>query len=219
LSRRRSSKDEREVLVIAGEDSNDRRVVTHLIEEFCPRFAGHVLEIRDPVRLKSATGPTLTRRVQTLVNKAKARALREDAVLAGLVVHEDLDAVADTSYERVRSAIADQLTRQSPCDAALALAAWETESWLLLFPEAFPRLHSGWRLPESLRGRDTGRLNEPKELLRRRLGAPAYRESDGPSIMAEARAAGLLRKAAKTGSPSGTNSSYQDFLRELDQWA
>lgn len=200
-------------LVIAGEDGNDRQVLCELIRESCPRLTANLLEIRDPVRLKTATGPNLTIRVRTLVNKARARAIRDDAVLAGILVHEDLDAAAAGSYAAVRAAISGELARQSDCATALALAAWETEAWLLLFPAAFTELHKGWKVPAALCGKDTGRLSNPKELLQSKIGAPKYRESDAPALIRSARKLGLV------GKPAGSNTSYADFVADLAQWA
>ncbi|NYI03496.1 hypothetical protein [Allostreptomyces psammosilenae] len=200
--------------MVAGEDANDRKIVTHLVQEFCPSLGAKVVEIRDDVRLKSATGANLTQRIQTLVRKAKARALREGAGLAGIVVHEDLDGVTDETYDRVRRAISAELAKHSPCGTALALAAWESEAWLLLFPAAFPAVRPGWRLPVQLHRRDTGQLTDPKELLQTKLPAPRYRESDGPDLIAAARKHGLLRAG-----PVGLNRSYAEFVGELKQWA
>lgn len=202
------------VIVLAGEDSNDCRIVAQILREHHPGLgAAKLVEIADPVRLKSASPPDLTARVRTLVGKAKGRALRARAELLGLVVHEDLDGYTDQQYVRVRQAVAAELSRQSPCDTAFALAAWESEAWLLLFPDAFPHVKSRWKVPEDLRNRDTGTLKDPKKVLREKLGPPVFRESDGPAIAEAARTEGLLS------SPTGTNRSYADFITDLRRWA
>lgn len=197
------------VIVIAGEDSNDRKALDVLVRELRPTLSSRLVHISDPVRLKTATGDNLTQRIRTVVNKAKGRAARDRAQLAGIVVHEDLDASTGPAYAAVRHRIAAALARHSPCGTALALAAEETEAWLLLFPDAFPRVHPGWSVPAQLRGRNTGTVKDPKELLQKRLGSPVYRESEGPDIMGAARDAGLI------GSPVGTNQSYSDFVTDL----
>lgn len=200
------------MIVLAGEDSNDCRIVAEILR-------GHIgdvrmVQINDTVRLKGATSvATRTDRIGTLVRKAKGRALRARAELVGLVVHEDLDGVTDTAYSALRKAIADELRERSPCETAFALAAFESEAWLLLFPDAFSRVQSRWTLPARVAGgRDTGLISRPKEVLRDVLKTPAFRESDGPRIAEAARELGLVT------SPRGTNRSYTDFVTELRGW-
>ncbi|WP_432744443.1 hypothetical protein H7827_10590 [Streptomyces sp. JH002] len=204
----------RSVIVLAGEDSNDRKVVRELISELCPGLGSKLIEIRDSVRLKAATPGKLDERVRVLVGKAKAGAARERAALSGIVVHEDLDAVTGTEYAVTRQRLRTAFERQAPCPSAVALAAWETEAWLLLFPEAFAAVRAGWKVPTSLIGRDTGKLRNPKEELHRRLGSPRYRESDAVEIMRAARQQGLMRKPI-----TGSNGSYEDFVADLKPWS
>jgi hypothetical protein len=80
----------RPVVVIAGEDGNDRRALRVLLEGICPDMAGRLVEIRDSVRLRYADDTALRQRVSVLYRKALARAERERAELACLFVHEDL---------------------------------------------------------------------------------------------------------------------------------
>lgn len=201
------------VIVIAGEDTNDCKVVEILVRELRPALKSKLVRISDPVRLKTATGDNLTKRIGTIVNKAKGRAVRDRARLSGIIVHEDLDAPTGPQYAAVRRRLADALAKHSPCGTALALAAEETEAWLLLFPDAFPRVHPGWSIPAQLRGKNTGTIKNPKELLRKRLGTPVYRETEGPDIMCEAQQAGLI------GSLVGINQSYTDFATDLENLA
>lgn len=197
------------MIVIAGEDANDRKALEVLVREHRPTLKSELVHINDPVRIKTATGTNLTKRIRTVVNKARGRAVRDGARLSGIIVHEDLDAPTGPNYAAVRRRIAGALAEHSPCGSVLALAAEETEAWLLLFPDAFPRVHRGWRIPSQLRGKNTGTVKDPKELLQKRLGSPVYRESEGPGIMREAHRAGLLDR------PVGTNQSYTDFVADL----
>ncbi|WP_241844478.1 hypothetical protein [Kitasatospora sp. CB01950] len=176
-------------------------------------FTGKIVPINDPVALKEATGTNLSSRVTKLVGKAKAVAAKEQSELHGLVVHLDLDAVHDGHYDTVRTRLRSELTARCPAPLALALAAWETESWLLLFPDAFPRVHPGWTVPQQLRGKDTGLVRNPKEELQRRLGTPRYRESDSPAVMRAAVDHGHAPAKAV-----GTSRSYRDFLADLHGW-
>lgn len=197
------------MIVIAGEDANDRKAMEILVGELRPALMGRVVHIKDPVRLKTATGDNLTQRIRTVINKAKGRAARDRAQLSGIIVHEDLDGPTGPAYEAVRRRLSRALARHSPCGTVLALAAEETEAWLLLFPDAFHHVHTGWSIPAQLRGKNTGTIKDPKEQLQRKLGKPVYRESEGPDIMRAAQRAGLIR------SPVGTNQSYTDFVTDL----
>lgn len=168
----------RGVIVLAGEDSNDCKIMAEIIKQHHPELGGARL-----------------------------------VPLIGIVVHEDLDGYTDAEYVRIRAGVAAALSRESPCDSALALAAWESEAWLLLFPDAFPAVRPNWKVPAQLRGRDTGALTSPKEELKRRLGAPSFRESDGPKVAEKARSLGLLASG-----PTGRNRSYEDFVQEISAW-
>ncbi|WP_248843915.1 hypothetical protein [Streptomyces hirsutus] len=204
----------RGVIVLAGEDSNDCRIVAEIIKQHHPDLGNaRLVEISDKTRLKTATGPELAARIRTIIGKAKGRALRAKGPLVGLVIHEDLDGYTDAEYTRIRANVAGALSRESPCNSALALAAWESEAWLLLFPDAFPAIRSNWKVPAQLRGRDTGTLKSPKEELKHKLNSPAFRECDGPEVAKQARSSGLLASG-----PTGTNRSYKDFVHELGQW-
>ncbi|MFJ4680292.1 hypothetical protein [Kitasatospora sp. NPDC088783] len=200
------------VIVVAGEDSNDRAVMTSLLRERLD-FSGKIVSINGPVAVKDATGTNLSSRVAKVVGKAKAMAVKEQGHLHGLVVHLDLDAVHGEYYDTVRARLRSEFEARCPARLALALAVWETESWLLLFPDAFPRVHAGWKVPQQLRGKDTGLIRNPKEELQHRLGKPRYCETDSPAVM----------RAAVSTDPTpvkqvGTNRSYRDFLADLQGW-
>ncbi|MFE8990498.1 hypothetical protein ACFYMI_22215 [Streptomyces collinus] len=165
--------------MLAGEDHNDCQIFAELIRAHRTDLSesAKLVRINDPVRLCRKTGPELAAAVQTLAGKARARALRERAELVGFVVHEGLDGYADAGYDRIRKALADELTRQCPqFSTALALAAWESESWLLPFPDAFPHVRPRWKVPAKFLNKDTGRIKDAKEELKRGLGLPAFRE-------------------------------------------
>ncbi|MEV0690748.1 hypothetical protein [Streptomyces sp. NPDC050388] len=206
---------ERGVIVLAGEDRNDCEILAALIRAHRPDLgtAAKLVRINDPVRLRRKSGPKLADAVEALVGKARAKARLERAELLGFVVHEDLDGYTDTRYDRIRKTLTDEFARQSPGSrTALALAAWESEGWLLLFPDAFPHVRPRWKVPAQLLDRDTGRLKDAKEELKRGLGSPVFRESDGPTVAREALKHGLIP------SPRGSNGSYADFVGDLTGW-
>ncbi|MFJ8357847.1 hypothetical protein [Streptomyces sp. NPDC093984] len=213
----RTSKGQaRGIIVLAGEDQNDCQILAELIRAHRPDLSetAKLVRINDPVRLRRKSGAELAAAVKTLAGKARAKALRERADLVGFVVHEDLDGYADAGYDRIRKALADELARQCPgFRTALALAAWESESWLLLFPDAFPHVRPRWKVPAKLLEKDTGRIRDAKEELKRGLGLPVFRESDGPAVARKALEHRLIP------SPRGSNRSYADFVGDLSRWS
>ncbi|WCN04287.1 hypothetical protein [Streptomyces sp. M92] len=212
---RTSRAQERGVIVLAGEDQNDCEILAALIRAHQPDVdaTAKLVRINDPVRLRKKTGPDLAAAVKALAGKARAKARQQRAELLGFVVHEDLDGYTDAQYDQVRKTLADEFTRQcQEFRTALALAAWESEGWLLLFPDAFPYVRPRWKVPGRLLDRDTGRLKDAKEELKRGLGSPVFRESDGPAVAREALKHRLIP------SPRGSNRSYEDFVDELTAW-
>ncbi|MEU6005045.1 hypothetical protein [Streptomyces sp. NPDC047453] len=201
--------------MLAGEDQNDCEILAALIRAHRPDLdaAAKLVRINDPVRLRRKSGPDLTSAVKALAGKARAKARQQRAELLGFVAHEDLDGYTDGQYDRIRKTLTDEFARQcQEFRTAVALAAWESEGWLLLFPEAFPHVRPRWKVPAQLLDRDTGRIKDAKEELKRGLGLPAFRESDGPAVAREALKHRLIP------SPRGTNRSYADFVGDLADW-
>ncbi|MDP9841694.1 hypothetical protein [Streptosporangium lutulentum] len=195
-------------MVVAGEDRNDRISLRILLEDFCPEMRGRVVEISDPVRLHQATGANLAARAETLARKVRARAVRDDTTVACVFVHEDLDAVDGDQYPVIRLRV-EKALETALGTAHYALAVAEIESWLLLFPDALTAVCGSWSVPARHRGRDTGRLADPKQVLMREVSGSGrrYREADAPEVFGQAVAMGLAE------SPTGRNRSYEQ-LRE-----
>ncbi|MFJ5557359.1 hypothetical protein ACIQCD_08030 [Streptomyces sp. NPDC093250] len=209
---RASRAQDRGVIVLAGEDQNDCEILAALIRAHRPDIgaAAKLVRINDPVRLRRKSGADLAAAVRALAGKARAKALQQRAELLGFVVHEDLDGYTDAQYDRIRKTLTNEFDRQcQEFRTALALAAWESEGWLLLFPDAFPRVRPRWKVPDRLLDKDTGRLKDAKEELKRGLGLPVFRESDGPAVAREALKHRLIP------SPRGSNRSYADFVGDL----
>ncbi|MER0246787.1 hypothetical protein AAHZ94_33430 [Streptomyces sp. HSW2009] len=206
----------RGVVVLAGESSNDRRILAAFIRGLHPRLSDAVLltEITDPVRLRRKTGVELAATAGTLVRKARGKAKLKKGDLVGIAVHEDMDACPGPAYDKARRAVSSALSDAAGgSESVYALAAAESESWLLLFPGAFPLHRPSWKLPASWEGRDTGRRQTPKEDLEAVLSGPRFRESDGPDIALQALAHGLFRR------PNGANRSYTEFAADLCAWS
>ncbi|MGW7436053.1 hypothetical protein [Streptomyces sp. NPDC054849] len=201
------AKQNRPVIVVAGESENDRQVLHHLIRSLHP--GKKIVNIRRKTVLSTAE-KHLSPRVDELRRLVNTAAVGAD--LAGVVVHVDLDAVDEARYVKVRERIAPELSKAFPCPSALALAAYETEAWLMQFPKAFSNLNSGWTLHARYRGCDLTRVNDPKKRLVEHRWNPSYRESDAPRIMEKAFEKGILMQ------PDGNNRSYKEFMDELSAW-
>ncbi|MFE7170959.1 hypothetical protein [Streptomyces sp. NPDC057616] len=169
--------------------------------------------MKTPMRLKKAENQ-LAPRLERLHQLAKGQATRLQAQLAGIVVHVDLDGVIDEAYENRRKQLSTELQKAFGCDTALALAADEMEAWLMLFPEAFTKLNSTWKLTQQDRRRNLGTISGgSKELLKSRLTRPPYLESHAPKVIEKAVAYGYVASC-----DSSRNRSYADFTADLEQW-
>ncbi|MEU9608679.1 hypothetical protein [Streptomyces sp. NPDC048057] len=202
-------------MVLAGESANDRRILAAFIKAARPDLAAAVIltEINDPVRLRAKSGADLLAAADTLVGKARGKALAKSGEFVGIAVHEDMDACPGPAYDVARTAVSHALAKAATASSSVyALAAAESEAWLLLFPKAFPLYRSSWKIPEKWRGKDSGRRQAPKEDLEGLFSNPRFRESDGPQIASTALTHGLLS------APEGTNRSYQEFISDLSQW-
>lgn len=191
------------LVVLAGEDRNDRASLRVVLEELCPQMYGRIVEISDSVRLRDATGANLKSRVQTLARKVKARAAREEAAVACVFVHEDLDGPDGDAYGETHVRVQRALLEVFG-SAHYVLSVWEIEAWLLLFPDALTSLVPSWSVPAKYRNRDTGSLSDPKRILMRDCTSARrpYRESDAPSVLSEAVRLQVLDN------PRGTNRSW-----------
>ncbi|WP_053650632.1 hypothetical protein [Streptomyces sp. XY431] len=202
------------MVVVVGESVNDREVLIELTRaRLGTATAGDYTFVQDKSvhALRDASGAGLDFRVGKIVSLAKAHAARQRGTLAGLLVHFDLDQQIGPQYDQIRSRVATAFRSGTAARVALALAAVETESWLLLYPDAFTAVHAGWKVPQQQRGKNTALSpDDPKRMLQRELGKPVYRESDSPAVIRKAMALDLQ--------PLGSNRSHHDFLTDLTDW-
>ncbi|WP_432586693.1 hypothetical protein ABVG11_12660 [Streptomyces sp. HD1123-B1] len=196
------------VIVVAGEGDNDRKVLWHLIRALRPD--AKIVNIKKKTALRDAD-KELTPRVDELRRLAQAASIRSE--LAGFVVHVDLDLVHEEKYKEVRRRISTELRRHFSCPSAVALAAWETEAWLMQFPSAFAKVNASWVLKEKYRGCDLSKVPKPKERLKEHPWKPPYSESEAPSIIEKA-----FGQDGKLIQPDGRNHSYEEFITELAGW-
>jgi len=159
---------------------------------------GRTVEINDPVRLRLATGRRLAERVAALARMARARALRENAELACVFIHED-DAVGDSaSYPETQGRVQAALGAVFN-SAHYVLTVTEAEAWLLLFPEAITAFSPSWTVPAARRNRDTGRFQDPKKIMKNEVAsaAPKISRVDDSRYFQESRRTGTSGSAAR----------------------
>ncbi len=202
------------VVVIAGEDRNDRESLKILLEKEQPDLRGRIVQIGDTVRLHKATGVNLTKRVRSILNKAEGVAEKQGpgTRVACLYVHEDFDSVDGPAYLEVHQRVEQEIHRQLG-HGHYVLAVAEMEAWMLLFPAVLPKVVKAWKLPAKHMGKDTGRVPDPKRILMREVSGTKgrkYTESDAPAVFRAVVEGGHL------GSPQGTNSSWKRFWRDVE---
>lgn len=203
------------VVVIAGEDRNDRESLKTLLEEKQPGLRGSIVQIRDTVRLHKATGTNLTKRVRSILNKAEGVAEKHGhgTRVACLYVHEDFDAVDGPAYEEAHQRVTREIHRQLG-HGHYVLAVAEMEAWMLLFPEALPEVVRAWKLPAKHLGKDTGRFPDPKGILMREVSKAKgrrYTESDAPAVFR------AIVEGRHLANPRGTNSSWKRFWQDVER--
>lgn len=202
----------RPVVVLAGEDRNDRRCLRVILEAYCPDMRGRLVEVNEPVRLHKVADDRLPQRVSELAKLARARAAVENAELACVFVHEDLDGVDGDAYPRIHDRV-QRVLQAELGNAHYVLAVEEIEAWLLLFPDALSEFVRSWKLPAKYRGKDTGRLMDPKRILMQEVSKAGrrYRESDAPFVLEKAMQAGLHHN------PAGSNRSWTQLRADVGE--
>ncbi|MEV0391177.1 hypothetical protein [Nonomuraea sp. NPDC050643] len=120
-------------------------------------------------------------------------------------MHEDLDGVDSDQHPEIRERVEKALAAAMRSGTAhYVLAVAEIEAWLLLFPDALTAFSSSWSVPAKYRGKDTGRVSDPKKVLKTEVSSGRHRESDAPLILEKAPNSGwwLARSAGTGRSPS-----------------
>jgi hypothetical protein len=199
------------VIVLAGEYSYDRKVLRTFLEAVCPNARGRIVEIRDIPRFREARDAVLIERVTKIAGHIRARAARAEAGVACVFIHEDLDAVDSPQRDAARRRVEEALRREFD-KAYYVLATWEVEAWLLLFPDAISAVNGSWVVPNSYRGRDTGRITDPKRVMQHEVSRVAnsrYEEEDAPKIFEKIVELDLLNVL------SGSNRSYRELQQSV----
>lgn len=202
----------RRVLVVGesgqSNDLYDSQAVKLLIEAHRPDWV--VQASKKPAVLAKGKARATARaadRVAKLYRQAsRARAI--DCVFN----QADTDAV-EPSHEKAAADIEKALA-DAGCPGHAVVCAWELEAWFFLWPEAIEATRSVWSVPNGLRGRDVGQLNDPKSLMRTEVlmkGAKpqlAYQEKHAPEIADQIK--------SRLGDRNGKSLSFDRFVKQVE---
>jgi hypothetical protein len=199
-------------ILIFGEDQNDTTAIAHLLNGLLgQRTISVEPRRRPPVLIRDATTEQLASRVLPVVRLVKAA--EADAEVVALIVHEDCDAM-EPAHDELARKIEAALAHTGVVVIA-ATPAWETESWLMQWPQAFSEYRPAWRSIEKYNGRRVGLIRNAKEDLRRSLRPNNagtirdYRESDAP-LLAE-----IVSIKGWADSPLARSDSYDAFREKI----
>lgn len=190
---RRAPRPRAPVVLVFGEDANDREALGELVRALAPH-APRCQSIREPivlVRDRDAAGQR--KNAADIATVVRAYANSHDVRL--LVAHQDCDDI-EPAHEPLALAIEGRL---AACGVPVVAAtpAWEMEAWWYQWPSAVLAVNRSWRNPNRA-GTNVGLLRDAKEQLRRDLrprgqATPRdYTESDAPVIAEKVRELGIV---------------------------
>lgn len=205
---RRRPNRRRQVVLVFGESENDTKLIAELLVALCPELEGKVLPRRKPLVLdKGCDVANLPNRYNDFRSIVEAE--QTDADVICVFAHKDCDAV-----EPAHTELALEIERnfeEIGLHVHAVTPAWETESWLFLWPDAVAAHRPSWRRLNRFVGRDVGRIDDAKEQLRRALrptgnsSARDYKETDAPEIAKRVRELGIANQ------PAAKSASYDRF--------
>ena len=194
-------------VLVFGENENDTKAIREFIEALLP---GTSLRIeprrRPPINLRDAPPNAVPNRVAAIARIIAAEEVDLDVV--AVVAHEDCDAV-EPSHVKLTDKIESAFRAKGQDKVRAATPAWEMETWLMQWPDAFKLHVPSWR-PLNTTGRNVGVISNAKEFLAHALEQPGgrgreYRESDAPTL------ARIVREQGWIESPKATSASFSMF--------
>jgi hypothetical protein len=205
---------QRPIVLVFGEDENDRKAIRELIMALCPNLIGLVETRREPlVLIKNAQRNEIKGRAQRIAHVVgRERRLRN---VVCVFAHEDCDDV-EPAHEAVAEKI-ERVMAEAGCEVHAVVPAWEIEAWWFLWPEAVTACHASWSIPARYRGTEVGRIVKAKEEFRREIvskgaaNARRYRVSESPIIAKKVRELGIVRR------PEAISRSYERFVSHVDK--
>lgn len=208
-------KTKQKTVLIFGENENDTRVIAALLRALWPEATWRLQSLkRPPLLIKDAKPGDVPSRVERIAAVIRAAAVSADVI--AIFAHEDCDAVEDAHIAldaKIRQAFATAGHSVEP-----AVPAWEMETWLMQWPDAFSHHVAAWRSIQRYTGTNVGLIVDAKQALTRALRPNAkvrdYRESDAP-ILAE-----IVATNGWARSPKARSASYTMFVAAADAvWA
>jgi hypothetical protein len=201
------------VVLIFGEDENDREALKELIVALCPELEARVeTRPRPLVLLKDVSPAEIPNRARQIADVVAAERVRKN--VRCVFAHHDCDDV-EPAHEAVSRRIEEALARAG-CPTHAVAPAWELEAWWFMWPSAVKAYQSSWNIPKKYRGIKVGLIVDAKEEFRRGVRSAGkqkgreYRESDSPLIAKKVREMGLARN------PEAQSSSYERFVASVD---
>lgn len=190
------------LLLIFGEDDNDRRALASLTKALIPRGTNARVELRRrPVILSREAARSGKRRAMADEIAAFWRAEQKAGRRVVVVAHRDCDRTEPAHLEESKQ-LEQELKAAGIEEVVPATPAWEIEAWWMLFPGALARTRKCWRRI-NYGNQHVGRLANAKERLTRdlrphdraeRKRCADFVESDGVRVAEEILADDLIRK-------------------------
>jgi len=191
------------VILLVGDEANDRQGRRPLVEESCPAMRSRLVESSKAVRLRQASGENLADRVDQLGRAARAKVAQQHAEPGRVRVHEDFDAAAATGIRRrttgcIRLRVASSATRIT-CRRP---PRFERGCSFQMRSRPSPRRGSR---PRSIGARTP--IADPKRVMMSEAirAGRRYRESEAPNALVKAIELGGHKR------PAGPDRSWRHF--------
>lgn len=205
------------VVVILGEDDNDRKTIQILVAALRPDIPrGALKPLRKPMALVRNVPP---QRLPNQATKAAAvlRAVHVATPIRSVLMHEDADEV-EPAHEALIAKI-EASFRSLRWPVLAIVPAWEMETWWFLFPDAVHAVRPTWHRPDQYAGRDVGRIRNAKEELKKAVTPPGakasfqtYSEADSVRIAEK-----IVELAQLTPPWFARSASWTAFLEKVRQ--
>lgn len=195
------------VVLVFGESANDQDTMMELVRALRPDVPTLRARRKPLVLMKDRDAAMLRKRATDIAGVVRADAVQND--VRGVVAHQDCDAI-EPAHEELGARIEAHLSECGVPGPVAATPAWETETWLFLWPTAVVAAFPSWRRPDQYRRKDVGRLPDAKEAFRRcvrptKVHRDVYSEADAPRIAAKVRELGLIDQ------PEARSASFSRF--------
>jgi hypothetical protein len=217
---KQSTKKRPPLVLVFGEEENDRASIRELIEALREDLVGKVQTRREPlVLIKNARPEDVPDRAKRIADAVDISRATHDIVC--VFAHEDRDDF-EPKHEETCKKIEEALEKAG-CPAHAVVPAWELEAWWFMWPEAVQAVRpKSWRAPDDYLGKEVGKIKDAKEMLKKKVvpkdlkpekrnNFPHYEESDSPKIARQVREKRLAQQ------PGATSASYARFRLSVEK--